>query len=105
MQSTMRQKAERREDGRMIWEKTVSAAAGGTNTVEVDVTALIRPGRRETGNVEHLIMEAELHDRGQGGKNPAHPIDAETARRADQELDKRGLDAAWRDVEEKVRFP
>jgi len=101
----MREQAERNDKGRLVWEQTVAAAAGGHVTTEIDVTALLRPGERKTGNIEHLIIEAELHAEEEGGGNPAKPVDAETAKRAIEELEQRGLEPAWRQVETRGEFP
>lgn len=54
-------------------------------------------GTRKTGNIEHLVIEAELHDTGDGGGNPARPVDSETAKRAIETIESKGLQPAWRD--------
>jgi hypothetical protein len=104
----MREHAERDDDGRLVWERTVPALAGGTTTIEVDVTALLTPGRRQTGNVAHLVTEAELYaerDAHEWGGNPARPVDSETAARAIERIEAKGLTPAWRLVDNPGEFP
>lgn len=55
------------------------------------------PGTRKTGNVEHLLIEAELHDDGECGANPARPINSEVAKEAIETIEREGLQPAWRD--------
>jgi len=54
-------------------------------------------GTRKTGDVEHLVIEAELHDDGEGGGNPAWPINSEIAKQAIEKIESNGLQPAWRD--------
>jgi len=103
--SNMRANAERNDDGRLIWEKSIGSAAGGSKTREIDVTALLNPGPRKTGNIDHLVIEAKLHERGEGGGNPAKPVDSDIAKRAIERLDEEGLEPAWRQVDELGDFP
>jgi len=56
-------------------------------------------GTRKTGDVEHLLIEAEIYDDGEGGGNPARPVDGETAKRAIEKIESNGLQPAWRQVE------
>jgi len=102
--SNMIDEAERNEDGDLIYEKAVPTATG-TTTVDVNVTTLFTPGPRQTGNVEHLIIEAELaEEKGVDGTNPATPMNAEVAKEAIERMEKRDLTPAWRLVDE-VSFP
>lgn len=101
----MIEKAERNDDGDLIWERETRALAGGTRTTEINVSELLRPGPRKTGNIDILIIEAELHDAGNGGGNPARPLDAQTAKRAIQAIEDRGLEPAWRQVDNPGDFP
>jgi len=106
MTSSMREKAEE-QDGQLIWEKSVPAAGGGTTTREVDVTALLTPGRRQTGNVEHLLIEARLYDerdREEWGGNPAYPTEG-IVEQAIERIEAEGLEPAWRLVETPGEFP
>lgn len=106
--SHMRDRAEPDDDGRLIWEREVPALVGGTTTLETDVTALLRPGARQTGSVDHLVIEAELYAaRGpdEWGGNPARPTDSETAKRAIERIEAEGLTPAWRLVDNPGAFP
>lgn len=103
--SQMLDHAEPDEDDDLVWQRTVSAAAGGTKEVETNVTSLLRPGKRKTGKVEHLVIEAELYDEGEGGGNPARPVNAEVAKEAIERIEEKGLEPAWRQVDEPGEFP
>ena len=108
MTSRMREHAERDDDGALIWERERQALAGGTTTTEINVSALLRPGRRRTGNVAHLVTEAELYaerDADEWGGNPARPVDSETAARAIERIEAKGLTPAWRLVDNPGEFP
>jgi len=102
--SQLIENAERDEDGRLICEIERSAAAGGTSTQEVDCTALFRPGRRVVGDVEKLVVEAELADEGEHGGNPAYPEES-VAQEAIERIEDKGLEPAWRAVENGGEFP
>jgi len=96
--------AERNDDGELIYEKTVPTATG-TTTIDVNMTTLYRPGPRQTGDVERLIIEAELaEENGVEGTNPATPVNADVAKEAIERMEKRDLTPAWRLVDE-VSFP
>jgi hypothetical protein len=103
----MREHAERDDDGDLVWERERQALTGGTTTHETNVSALLRPGRRQTGNVAHLVTEAELYadneyDR---GGNPARPVDSQTAARAIERIEAKGLTPAWRLVDNPGEWP
>jgi len=104
----MRDKAERNDDGDLIWQETTQALAGGTTTRDHNVSNLLHPGGRKTGIVEHLVIEAELYDERDPedwGGNPARPVDAETAEQAIARIEDQGLTPAWRLVETPAEFP
>lgn len=103
--SRMIENAEENDDGELIWEHTVPVAAGGTREIETNVTHLLTPGTRKTGTVEHLVIEAELYDEGEGGGNPARPVNAEVAKQAIEKIESEGLEPAWRLVDEPGEFP
>lgn len=98
----MLDRAEEDDDGDLIWERDIPVLMGGTKTAETNVTNLLKPGLRKTGDVEHLVIEAELYDErdeSEWGGNPARPVDAETAKRAIERIEEKGLTPAWRLVE------
>lgn len=104
MTTNMRERAERDNDGRLIWEKKIASAAGGTSTKEIDVSALLRPGLRKTGNIEQLLIEAEHAAEDEHGGNPSRPVNADVAKRAIEKIESKGLEPAWRIVD-KSGFP
>lgn len=104
MTSRIIEKAERDEHGRLICEREVAAAGGGTRTEEIDATALFAPGVRKTGDVDMLLIEAKQAERGDHGGNPAKPASAEVAKTAIERIEEAGLEPAWR-VVDKGEFP
>jgi len=106
--SMMLEKAEKNENGEYIYTYTKRALAGGTSEFTTNVSALLRPGGRKTGKVDHLVIEAQLYDerdKEDWGGNPARPVDSETAKRAIERIEEEGLTPAWRLVQEPGDFP
>jgi hypothetical protein len=106
--SVLLQNAEENDKGELVWKRKTQALAGGTKEVETNVTALLQPGMRKTGKVEHLVIEAELYaerEPEEWGGNPARPVDSETAKRAIEQIESKGLEPAWRKVDKPGDFP
>lgn len=100
-------KATENDDGELVWTRDEPAAAGGTKEVETNVTHLLQPGRRQTGKIEHLLIEAELYDErdpDEWGGNPAYPTEG-IAEQAIERIEAEGLEPAWRLVENPGEFP
>ena len=92
----MLERAERDDDGRLIWDKPVDVVEGVTQTHEVDVTALLQETPRVSGDVSLLVIEAEQADDDDrhGPENPARPATAEVAEDVVARLDE-GVRPAW----------
>lgn len=88
--------AERNQHGDLIYKHTVTHQTGDTSTREVNVTKLLSPGVRRTGDAHILILEAERADQGSCPTNPAIPADQKTAREVMRTLQRRGIEPAWK---------
>lgn len=90
----MLQDATENDDGDLIYTKTVTGPAGSQREIEVNCTTMYAPGRRKSGNVELLVIEAELAADGVELGNPAFPIREEIADQVHARLDE-DVDPAW----------
>jgi len=85
--------AEENKDGQLIWEKKIPGPEGTTKTHDVNVTALLSPGKRTTGDVDILVHEAKQDN----VDNPAFPANQETLNEAAKEIiEDLGLEPAWK---------
>jgi len=98
------QNAEEDENGHMVWEHEVPAAAGGMTSEKIDGTILFQPGERQTGDLNVLIVEAELAKRGEHGGNPATPANGEIMDEFLSRIEETDLQPAWEVVEDS-EFP
>lgn len=90
----MLQEAEENDDGDLIYTKTVEAPNGTRKEIEVNCTKMYAPGRRRSGNVDLLVIEAELAADGKDLGNPAFPIREEVAEAVHSRLPE-DVDPAW----------
>jgi len=86
--------AERNEDGDLVNERDLTTREGHTVTRKVNLTALFTPGSRTSGNVDLLVIEAELAADGAELDNPARPATADVAEAVIRRLDE-GVRPAW----------
>lgn len=81
------QDAEKDDNGDYIQKK-------GKN--DFNVSRLFRPGKRKTGNVQMLVIEARLADeKPDKDRNPAFPVNGNIADEALDRIEAEGLDPAW----------
>lgn len=83
------------DDGDHIIEKTVRGPGETEKTVEVNLSSLFHPAVSTTGNVEILVLEAELAAEGECGDNPHIPVNEETLEAAINRIEAEGLAPAW----------
>ncbi len=63
---------------------------------DVNLTTLFAPGRRKTGNVDMLLIEARLADENPDkDRNPAFPVNRDVADEALDRIESEGLEPAW----------
>lgn len=89
------------DDGDVIVEKVGKKVQNGVlvdDTYEVNFTTLFRGAPRRTGNLEILLIEAELYAETGRAENAAIPIDEETEAEARKQIEERGLEPAWEAV-------
>ena len=96
--SDLREKAERDDDGDLVYEREVRTRQGTTQTETVNLTALLTPGDRTSDDVSLLVLEAELLADGVQLDNPARPATADVAEDVLARLDD-GVRPAWEVVE------
>lgn len=94
----MKAAAERDESGDLVHEREISHRQGHTTTEETNLSALLNPGRRTTGDVDILLHEAR-QAAADGVDNPAYPANAETTNEAVPKIKNEGLEPAWKDHE------
>jgi hypothetical protein len=87
--------AERDDNGDLVYIKEIEHPAGHTETRETNLSKLLNPGQRKTGDVNILLHEARQHAEG-GVDNPAYPIDRETLNEAVPKIKDEGLEPAWK---------
>lgn len=58
-------------------------------------------GRRTTGDIDILVIEAELVAEGKDVENPAIPADTDVAREAAERIVERGMEPQWGEVDER----
>lgn len=90
----MLQEAEENDDGNLIYTKEIPGPHGGRREIEVNCTHMYQPGRRKSGNVDLLVIEAELAADGKDLGNPAFPIREEVAEQVHARLDE-DVQPAW----------
>ena len=91
--------AERNDDGDLIYEKEYETRSGGKRTEKTNVSELLQPGKRTTGDVDILVYEAKQAAE-RGVDNPAYPATADVANEACRKIiDNLGLEPAWKDHE------
>lgn len=93
------------ETGDLIYETEVTGAAGESKTKRVNVSRLLRPGARRTGNQDILRLEAQWAADGDCPDNPALPVNGEAMETFLGWLDGRDLDPAWEVCDRTVTFP
>ena len=89
----------RDDEGNLIQERTIGSAQGHTETVETNLSTLMRAAPSTTADVEMLVIEAKLAAEGEGGDNPHIPKSETVRERALDQLDELGLEPAWRVAE------
>lgn len=93
------EQGERNDGGELIYEQEIELSNGGTKTDRCNVSKLLQPGKRTTGDVSILVHEARQAAEDEVG-NPAYPANAETATEACRKIiDDLGLEPAWKDHE------
>lgn len=90
----MLREATENNDGDLIYTKEIPGPEGTTREVDVNVSKLYRPGRRKTGDVELLLIEARLAADGKELGNPAFPINGEIADQFHERLSD-DMNPAW----------
>lgn len=83
------------EDGEKIKEVTIAGPAGTSKTVTRNLSNLYHSAPSTTGDVELLVIEAELLADGEGSDNPHIPLDDQTREAAIEQIEERGLTPAW----------
>jgi len=84
-------RAERNSDGDLVVTED-----DGVMEHETNLTKLFQPGKRKTGNVEMLVIEARLADENPDkDRNPAFPVNSDVADEALERIEAEGLDPAW----------
>lgn len=84
---------ERNDDGDLVQE--VPSADPTVGSGEINFSTMFGPAVSRTGNVDLLVMEAELAAEDRMNGNPHIPIDAETRATAREKIDAAGLSPAW----------
>ncbi len=93
------ERAEKNSDGEYIHEEKIPGPDGTTKTRETNVTRLLTPGKRITGDESILVHEAKQHAE-KGVDNPAYPATKEIANEACTKIiEDEGLEPAWKDHE------
>jgi len=82
------------EDGDKIREVVVGSLEGSTQTQDVNFTHLMQSAPSTTGNVEMLVIEAELAAEEPPG-NPHIPINERVLAEARERIEAKGLTPAW----------
>lgn len=85
----------RDDNGDLIQEKSLQSQRGHTETVERNLSQLLRPAVSTTSDVEILVIEAELAADGRTPSNPHVPSSKDVLQRAETNLESRGLTPAW----------
>lgn len=84
------------EDGERINEIVVDGGGGTTETHNSSLTSMYRPAPSTTGDVDILVLEAELLADGADLENPHIPETEAIRDKALDRLDGEGLEPAWR---------
>jgi len=91
----MKSEAEQDEQGELVHEKEIQHSQGHTVTEETNLSKLLNPGKRTTGDVNILLHEARQAEE-DGVDNPAFPADADTTNEAVPKIKAEGLEPAWK---------
>ena len=91
----MKAAAERDDSGDLVHEQEIEHSQGHTTTEETNLSALLNPGRRTTGDVNILLHEARQAAE-DGVDNPAFPASIETTNEAVPKIKAEGLEPAWK---------
>ena len=84
--------AEENSDGDLV----VTREGRMGNEHDVNLTKLFRPGKRKTGNVDMLLIEARLADENPDkDRNPAFPVNGDVADEALDRMESERLEPAW----------
>jgi len=93
------EQAERDDSGDLIYTEKYTTPSGGTRTEESNVSKLLEPGKRTTGDVDILVHAAKQHAE-DGVDNPAYPSSADVANEACRKIiEDLGLEPAWKSHE------
>lgn len=87
--------AEEDDNGDLVYTKEIEHPQGFTQTKETNLSKLLKPGKRTTGDVEMLLHEARQHEES-GVDNPAYPADRDTLNEAVPKIKDAGLEPAWK---------
>lgn len=90
----MLKQAEENEDGDLIYTEIRIGPEGREHEYELNCTKLYSPGRRKTGDLEILLIEAQLAAEGKDLGNPAFPINGEIADQLHERLPD-DMNPAW----------
>ena len=94
----MKAEAERDESGGLIHTKKIKHPQGHTTKEVTNLSALLNPGKRTTGDITILLHEARQAEE-KGVDNPAYPADIDTTNEAVPKIKDEGLEPAWKDHE------
>lgn len=83
------------DDGDKITYETVPAGPDDTKEIEINLTKMYQAAPSTTGDIEMLVLEAELVADGTALDNPHVPADEETLRQARQQIEQNGHTPAW----------
>ena len=93
----LKEQAERNDNGELVHKTEYTHKQGHTVTEKVNLTKLLNPGKRTTGDVNILVHEAEQAESDRKGpENPAWPTNGEIANEAIQKIVDKGLEPAWK---------
>jgi hypothetical protein len=94
----LKEQAERNDNGDLVHETEYTHKQGHTVTERVNLTKLLNPGQRTTGDVDILVHEARQAESDRHGpENPAWPTNGDIANEAIQKIVDEGLTPAWKD--------
>ena len=91
----MKADAERDESGDLVHTHEQKHEQGHTTKEVTNLSKLLNPGKRTTGDVSILLHEARQAAE-KGVDNPAFPADIETTNEAVPRIKAEGLEPAWK---------
>lgn len=83
------------DDGDKIEVQTWTTRSGGEKETEHNLTAMYRPGPSTTGDVDMLVLEAEMMANGRDLDNPHIPSTVAVKDEALERLADQDLEPAW----------